>query len=423
MKKHLWILAVAALGLASCSNDDVVAENTGLSDANTISFRALNSGMTRAADEHFSTAGDKFGVTAFKKNDTTDPYFDNVTFSTTDGATFTSETKHYWPSSTNLDFYAYAPLNSENTGVTRTAYNSFTVTPGTTVSSQPDLVYAVTRNWGKSTSDQTTGHVIPTATGVTINFRHAESKVAIKLANTNANLKITVGDVAIGNLRGTETFTWNGVTDGTTPIVAASANTDGKYTTGTLTYLNGTWTATSAQTSVYSVPMETATSYNVFNGVVAAKNLYSAPASAPNYDMILIPQALNVATAYANSGTAAIGDAFAGAYITVKIKIQNSAANADEYIVGSASGGGTGEDSNGYVTAMWPLTTLTWLPGHMYTYTVDLAGGGYFTTNQDDNADLDPILEGAEIKFVTVTVDDWTAVGGSIYETGLPNQP
>ncbi len=426
-KNNLLILAVAALGFAACTNDETTAVNEKLAESNEISFRALNNGLMRGADEHFDAANDQFAVTAFRKGETTSPYFNNVTFKTTDGATFTSGdgSKYYWPSSTNLDFYAYAPLSTEVGGsgsaaVTRNDYNNFTVTPGTAVPYQPDLVYAVTRNWGKATTDPTGGHVIPTATGVTINFRHAESKVAIKLANSNKNLKITVGDVSIGNLRGSETFTWNGVTDGTTPVAAASADTDGQYTSGTLTYLNGTWTATSTQTSAYSVTMESDASYNVFNGIVAAKNLYSAVASAPNYDMILIPQALKVETTYYNAGSAAVGDLFKGAYITVKIKIQNSAGSADEYIVGSALGGGSGEDANGYITAMWPLTALTWLPGHKYTYTIDLAGGGYYTTNKDDSSDLDPILEGAEIKFVSVTVDDWGAGDATSVYTGTP---
>lgn len=426
-KNNLLILAVAALGFAACANDETTAVNEKLAESNEISFRALNNGLMRGADEHFNVANDQFAVTAFRKGETTSPYFDNVPFKTTDGTTFTSEDgKYYWPSSTNLDFYAYAPLSTEVGGsgsaaVTRNDYNNFTVTPGTDVPYQPDLVYAVTRSWGKATTDQTTDHVIPTAAGVTINFRHAESKIAFKLRNSNKNLKITVGDVSIGNLRGTETFTWNGVTDGTTSKGASYADTDGQYTTGsTLTYLNGTWTHSSVQTSAYTVTMESDASYNVFNGIVAAKNLYSAVASAPNYDMILIPQALKVETTYYNAGSAAVGDLFKGAYITVKIKIQNSAGNADEYIVGSASGGGSGEDANGYITAMWPLTALTWLPGHKYTYTIDLAGGGYYTTNKDDSSDLDPILEGAEIKFVSVTVDDWGAGDATSVYTGTP---
>ena len=191
MKKYLFILAAAALGFASCSNDDVVAENTGLNDANTISFRPFANGMTRAADEHFNVANDQFAVTAFKQGQTSSPYFDNKTFKTTDGTTFTSDgDKYYWPSSVNLDFYAYAPLSSEVGGsgsaaVTRTAYNNFTVTPGTDVPYQPDFVYAVTKDWGKATlqtGTAATHQIGSTYTGVTINFRHAESKVAIKLA-------------------------------------------------------------------------------------------------------------------------------------------------------------------------------------------------------------------------------------------------
>lgn len=411
--KKLFFFAAAALALASCSNDETVRTDA-TSSSNEISFRAFNGGMTRAADEHFNAANDQFGVTAMKQGTTT-AYFDNVTFKTSDGseAYASTDNKYYWPSSVNLDFYAYAPLSTEVTvsnpaptvspAVTRTAYNNFTVTPGTDVPNQPDFVYAVTKDWGKAglqTGTATTHQIGSTYKGVTINFRHAESKVAFKLANSNKNLKITVGEVTIGNLRGSESFTWNGVTDGTTPVDAASANTDGQYTTGTLNYLNGTWTAASAQTSAYTVTMESAASYNVFDGIVAAKNLYSADASAPNFDMILIPQALKIETTY-NGNATSPASTFEGAYITVQIKIQNKA--TDDYIVG---------DGSTFVTAMWPLTVLTWLPGHKYTFTVDLANGGYYTVNQDDSNDLDPILEGAEIKFVTVTVDDWKIADG-----------
>ena len=126
--------------------------------------------------------------------------------------------------------------------------------------------------------------------------------------------------------------------------------------------------------------------------------------------MILIPQALTVSTAYTaqTPGTPAAGDTFNGAYISVELKIQDA---SNHYIVGTS-------ETDGYVTAMWPLTALTWLPGHRYTYTVDLKDGGYYTTNQgttDDN--LDPILDNSEIKFVNVTIDEWTdATGISVPE-------
>ena len=61
---------------------------------------------------------------------------------------------------------------------------------------------------------------------------------------------------------------------------------------------------------------------------------------------------------------------------------------------------------------MWPLAATQWLPGHKYTYTLDLAGGGFYPENHDASEDLDPILENAEIFFLTPTVDEWIAADG-----------
>lgn len=437
MKKNLFILAAAALAFAACSNDEVV-ESVATSDSNAISFRPFATNLTRAADEHFNTENDQFGVYAFHQGTTsgeTNIYINDITFRTSDGTTFTSiSNKYYWPSDYNLDFYAYAPLSTEVGGngsaaVTHSAYNTFVVTPGTDVPNQPDFVYAVTKDWGKATlqtGTSATHQIGSTYTGVTINFRHAESKVLIQLKNMNDNLKITVGDVKIGNLRGTETFTWNQSTNGA-EIPTTIADTDDRTTgsDGHVYYLDGTWTGTSSQTSYYTVSMgtddidaETADvqARNVFNGSVSSgRDLTS---TAANHEMILIPQTLNLQTVYngttaADAETHTGGSAFAGAYITVQLKIQNKANGG--YIVGGESE---------YVTAMWPLATVaTWLPGHKYTYTIDLAGGGYYDNNQDEDTDLDPILEGAEIKFVSVTVDSWLEETGSVYTGATPSTP
>ena len=51
---------------------------------------------------------------------------------------------------------------------------------------------------------------------------------------------------------------------------------------------------------------------------------------------------------------------------------------------------------------------LNWTRGYKYTYTIDLAGGGYEEKNGDDSdEDLDPVLENQEIFFVYCTVDAW----------------
>lgn len=371
MKKNLFILAVAGLALASCSSDETIASQA-TSQANEISFRAFNNGMTRAVDAHFNVANDQFKVTAFPQGTTSTAYFSNVIFKTADGSTFTSTGgKYYWPSSTYLDFYAWAPAAQSD------SYASIPVTVASAAASQIDLVYGKTLDWGKVALQTGTpaGHRIDGSSvqGVTINFRHAESKVVIKLQNSNSNLKITASNATIGNVSGSGTF------------AIAEANTD----TQNSTTITSGWSLLGAATASYSQDITPA----VFSTATQA-----------GAEMILIPQTLTNAGVYNKTVSAAVGDLFNGAYITVKLKIQNSADN--NYIVGAVSG------VNEYVTALFPLPATTWAPGKKYTYTVDLAGGGYYPTNQDTNEDLDPILEGAEIKFVTVTVDNWTPYDG-----------
>lgn len=372
MKKKLLILAVAGLALASCSKDETIAVKEG--DA--ISFRAFNNGMTRAADVDLPSRG--FWVTALKQGQAPsdeNTYFDNVHF--TGSGAYTSNPKYYWPSAYNLDFYAYSPQAADATDVVRTDYKTFVITANATAANQVDFVYANTNDWGKATLQGGTdgSHQMGAAdAGVAINFRHAESKVIIKLKNTNSNVKFTVGDVTIGNLSNSGTFTYN------------STNTDGQGS-GKLT--NAEWGALSATTST-------------FTQTVADGTVYSTSTSdQAGVDMILIPQTLVNKTQYTkDDGTTpadAVDDPFKGAYITVQLKMQNTANNA--YILGTS---GTWE------IAMWPLAALQWQPGYKYIYEVDLAGGGYFPANHDTDADLDPILSGAEIKFVNVTVDAWT---------------
>lgn len=88
------------------------------------------------------------------------------------------------------------------------------------------------------------------------------------------------------------------------------------------------------------------------------------------------------------------------------MKIRNNDTKGDD---GTGTGNGTlieDASEDGY-WAIWPVD-FNWAPGKKYTYTIDLGGGGYWEKNKkgDDTA-LDPVLDGAVIQFVTVTVDDW----------------
>ena len=95
MKKKLLILAVAAVALASCSNDETIASQA-TSESNTISFRPLMNNVTRAADidAGSGTYGlQTLGFTVFANVGSSETnYFPETAFTYSSGA-YTSSTK------------------------------------------------------------------------------------------------------------------------------------------------------------------------------------------------------------------------------------------------------------------------------------------------------------------------------------------
>ena len=381
MKKNYWIFAAAAVALAACSNDDTITVNQGIEEANTIGFNTIVEGQTRASG---ITSGNllSFYVTANRGDEI---YFGGtpVQFAkdnTTDPVSYRSETKYYWPSEGKLDFYAFAPATGAT--ITRNDSTTFSVTPAAAPASQEDFVYGVVRQQDKTTGGQ----------GVQLNFRHAMSNVIIQLKNSSADKSVTVADVAIGYIMPTGTFH---------PVFkTAEGNQIGFCTDGT----DISNVTAASETGFYIVPGAWATSGDDDDRIsytqTATTTAYAAnttTATALPADMILVPQTLVYPGAYS---AATAGSGYDGACITVQLKIQDAQGH---YLAGTA---------NNPVTAMWPLAATQWLPGHKYTYTLDLAGGGYYTTNQDNDADLDPILENQEIFFLTPTVAEWIAAPG-----------
>lgn len=390
MKKYLFLIAAAALGFASCSNDDVVAENTGLNDANAISFRSFVQGATRAADVDANAGANGLKTLGFKVRATLTSggtqYFPETLFewNNTSG-TYNSTQKYYWPQTEALDFFAWTASGNDVTHTENTY--AFNVTPNATAASQSDLVVANTVNktkagtydpndvYNTSSGSKTSSYG---TNGVPLNFRHAGAKVTITLNNTNTDgLDFVIRDASICNVKNSGVFTFN----------PATANTDGKNAT---TLDIAQWNISAATNTSYTQAITTLTTLS--------------------QDWILVPQTLTYETTYNDADA---NDAFTGPCIKVSLKIKNH--GSEIYIVGAASG-----ENDGYVTAMWPLSAPAsgWVPGKKYTYTVDLAGGGYFEKNTTGDMGLDPILAGAEIKFVTVTVDDWSAGDATGVYTG-----
>lgn len=404
-KNNLLILAVAALGFAACANDETTAVNEKLAESNAISFRANVNGQMRAADINATTLETTGFYVSARKHSPDGEYFTDAAYTIyTSGSkkTWTCATKYYWPADdSELDFYAYSPKaigDGHNAQITAHAnYKTFTVQPSTIISEQVDLIFANTNQKKKSTNND----------GVVLNFRHAESKIVVRFKNGQAHMKIDVLAFKIVNVDGSATYTYtatnNTSTDGNNSRTLADEWTDNtNYTqtyTGTPTAMNQLDPSTTTAVYLQDDGIETTTENE-------------------DLSMILIPQETNPVAAY--TGTV-VGNGLEAnkSYIAVKMIIRNNdslddgteapATNTNGTIIANCTGDGD--------WAIWPVA-FNWKPGKKYIYTIDLGDGGYWEKEHvAGDTDLDPVLEGAEIKFVDVTVDDWsnggeTAVSG-----------
>ena len=358
MKKRLFFLPMVAIMMAACSSNETIEVNENKGDL--ISFRPIVKGVTRAADVNTDNLA-SFVVNAKKSGEETS-YFDNGVFNKS-GSVFVSESKYYWPASGSLDFYAYSP--SGNAQVNYSGYKTFTVTPSTTIADQVDFVFAATMN--KSKEDYG-------ASGVTLNFRHTGAKIACYVKNSSTTLKFDVYGWKVGYICPAATFTFS------------DANTDGNNDGSGTTLTPEQW----GNRTDASIGTEYESTFSV-------NQIGQSGATSLDGEMILIPQAITAASGYAS---ASAGANLNGTYIAVKLKIRNN----------DSAGTIIADDgADGAFWAIWPIGGYNWEPGKKYTYTIDLAGGGYYETNKaDTDGNLDAILEGAEIKFATVTVDGWT---------------
>ena len=410
MKKNYWILAAAAVALAACSNDDTITVNQGIEEANTISFNTIVEGQTRAVDIKTNTL-ESFKAYAIV-NGTENVYFAEDVFEKSEG-TFNSVNKHYWPSSGALDFYAYAPATS--TQYTHSTPNTlgFVVTPSTTISEQVDLVVANTNNKAKTDAYTPTGGSASTygAAGVPLNFRHAESKVVVRFKNGQSNMKIDVQAFKIVNVDGEATYTYT---------AASNTNTDGENGTT----LDNQWTDNTTYTASYTGTPTTANQLAPSTAdPVYLQNDGTATTSAnEGLSMILIPQTTTAVGAYTENTIGSTLEANKS-YIAVKMIIRNNDAlddgsgtpNTNGTIIADCTGDGN--------WAIWPVA-FTWDPGKKYIYTIDLGDGGYWEQEKvPGDTYLDPVLDGAVIKFVDVTVDDWANGGETVIQAPVIPAP
>lgn len=207
MKKIALIkgLAIGLLipGLAACED----SQDTGSEpDVRGVPIQfAVNTEYVRSGDITTNNLT-SFNVYAYVGKGTEFKLFmNNVTVTKTSSNVWTYSPVAYWPVDEQVDFYAFAP-SGWVTGTKPFGAVEYESLPGT-----EDIVYAVTTH-------QTGNTGTPNAQ-VLFNFRHALTKVSVKMSSTNTSLKVVVSDVALENIMTKGSFSFPNVSTADAPTV------------------------------------------------------------------------------------------------------------------------------------------------------------------------------------------------------------
>ena len=218
MKKKLFFLAVAAVALASCSNDQVVSENTTTNQPKEITFFAVNQNTTRSATSHLAIDGTTFPttldmmVTAYDVTHTRD-FFDATNFTYRNNILngnptanyWGGETPVYWPlSAANINFLAIANANDDN--ATNVTWGSTNKASDVTVvmadnyaynTKQHDFMFAA--GYGNVTQS---GNNLGFPTFVPMIFKHAQAYLTFRVKAANdASTAIKIKNIEIYGAR------------------------------------------------------------------------------------------------------------------------------------------------------------------------------------------------------------------------------
>lgn len=242
MKKSLFILATAAIALASCNNDVKIAENKTLgNNPQEIAFFSLAQKPARIAPARAIVAGETFPdnqvmyVTAYNTA-TSQDYFTHINFEGDNTNYWKGNPKQYWPlSPTTLNFIGITGVPKDNiTWNTPTASSgaSITWTHNATLadpSGMYDLMYAT----GQGTVAYGTGDDVNKliyGNNVAMEYNHALAQVAfmVKVGSSDYATMIHVDKIVL-----------DGMVTGATYTLTNSA-----YTATTAQSASGVWAST-----------------------------------------------------------------------------------------------------------------------------------------------------------------------------------
>ena len=300
-------MGIVAIAIASCTKTTVKDINSGRA----IDFRVA--APTRATDLT-TTNLSEFYVTALPETGLN--YYTDVEYTRVAGSSyFNSTPAYYWPNSTPLTFYAYAPsatqlggeLSITNSGKTLTEFS-----PKANISDQVDFIFATAT--GNKNDNETTG--------VDLEFEHMLSQIQINAKNAHSGYIYSVAGVRISGVVSKADF------DFETATWSLSTDSDDK----------STYTVTHATDITLDADTKTIMHTQVIGGETVSDNA------------MLLPQDLSA------DGM----DVKFGVYVNVK------AANGSQVFPESLS------ETYGWLET--PIET-NWEPGFKYVYNLDFSSG------------------------------------------------
>lgn len=202
MKKFLFLVAIAAIGFASCTDEKVDEKNS----SNKISFKTMVGKSTNFKVGELTTADfNAFNVSAYRTSNgpmsytsSLVPYINNLNVYKS-GADWIYTGSYYWPNTDTLQFFAHnADESIEMQSTTITGYPSFWTSIESSAATQKDIVVA------KGLDKAALG-----TTPVNLAFIHALCQVNFSLKGAEIGPDYVIKKVELIGARDYGKFTFN----------------------------------------------------------------------------------------------------------------------------------------------------------------------------------------------------------------------
>ena len=200
MNKAIFMMAAAAITMASCSSD----ETTDVAKSSQISFTAKVGKNSRGAETTTANLPGMW-VTGYDITDANAPtvYFADQEFKKDANSQFLPDTPWYWQAGKSYRFIGIHPAKADWKGTLDIAAGQVTYQAQipTAIADQKDLII-----------DAVNGTDAQATTGVQMNFQHILSQLQFKVKSTNKTLTYHIAGIRIVNADSKGSFNFNTVT-------------------------------------------------------------------------------------------------------------------------------------------------------------------------------------------------------------------